>query len=239
MNRKREIFDLLLLSFLTLFAELVFIRYVTSNIYLLSYYKNAILLSIFLGIGTGFMISREKRNYIELLPVATLILLYLIINFHNYLRIDIDFGSRSESIWPEFWANTKAKSVPMLGVLTVSYVLIALYFIPFGQETARRMKTFKPLLAYSVNIAGAIAGIAVFELIGRFWITPIIWFAIVLVPLLWLMRGYTKRTSYLINLFAVLASLFLLYSAQTAFEFWSPYSKIKLYSFSSQTYDQG
>lgn len=232
MDNKKTAFNLLLVSFLTLFAELVFIRYLASNIFLLSYYKNAILLSVFLGIGTGFMISRVKRNLIEYLPVATLVLLCIIIYFNDYLRIDLDLASKDESIWPEFWANTKARGVPIFGVLSVFYILIALYFVPLGHETARMMRSFKPLTAYSVNVAGAIFGIAVFELAGRYWLTPLVWFAVILVPLLWWSRIYSTRVTFVINIFAVIISLFLLFTAQRGFEVWSPYSRIAVYPYS-------
>src|SRR5436305_1935622 len=43
-----------LLGFLTLFLELVLIRYLSGTIWNLGYFPNLVLLAVFLGMGTGF-----------------------------------------------------------------------------------------------------------------------------------------------------------------------------------------
>ncbi|MBI4948531.1 MAG: hypothetical protein HY955_00095 [Deltaproteobacteria bacterium] len=234
MTDKRPGLNLFIISFLTLFGEMMFIRYVSSNIYLLSYYKNAILIAIFLGIGIGFLTSRSKRNYIEFIPIASLVLVTIIIYFNDYLRIDLDHSLKDESIWPEFWANTRAQSVPILGVLVFFYVAIALYFIPLGQETIRAMSAFRPLRAYSINVAGALAGIVLFAIAGWLWTTPLVWFAVFLVPTLWLSRKYSNRVVFYLNAASIIITLFLVFSAHFGAEVWSPYSRIRVYPFSAQ-----
>lgn len=230
---KNAWFDLFLISFLTLFGEIAFIRYIPSNIYLLSFYKNAVLLAVFLGLGTGFMMSREKRNFAQYLPLASLVLICIVIYFNDYLRIDLDYASKDESIWPEFWANRRAAGVPIFGVLIFFYLYIALYFVPFGQETIRAMRSFTPLKAYSINIGGSLAGIVAISVLGWLWTTPLLWFAILLGPLLWWSYRYSTRLIFTINIAAVLLSLFIIFSAHSALEMWSPYSRIRVYPFSS------
>jgi hypothetical protein len=226
-------FDLFLISFLTLFGEIALIRYIPSNIYLLSFYKNSVLLAVFLGLGTGFMMSREKRNLVEYLPLASLVLICIVIYFNDYLRIDLDYASMDETIWPEFWANTRATGVPVFWVLVFFYLYVAFYFVPFGQETIRAMKSFSPLKAYSINIGGALAGIVAISVLGWLWTTPLLWFAILLVPLLWWSYRYSTRLVFTINIAAVLLSLFIIFSAHSGLEMWSPYSRIRVYPFSS------
>ncbi|MFQ5465854.1 MAG: hypothetical protein ACE5EI_08000, partial [Thermodesulfobacteriota bacterium] len=133
----REAARLFTISFLVLFGELLFIRYLASNIYLLSYYKNSMLIAIFLGFGIGFMLLKRPRNLVNLIPLATLVLVTVVVSFNDYLRIDLDYGALDEAIWPEFWANDRARAVPVLAVLVVFYTAMALYFVPFGQETVR------------------------------------------------------------------------------------------------------
>ena len=233
MNVQKATLKLFLISFLGLFGELAFIRYLPSNIYLLSYYKNSILIAIFLGFGIGFMTGAGKRRFIEYLPVATLALLCVVIYFNDYLRIDLNYGAKEEVIWPEFWANTRAQSVPIFGVLVFFYVLMALYFIPIGQETIRAMSFFTPLKAYSINIFGSLAGIVAFTILGWLWTTPLVWFSIFLIPLLWWSYTYSNRTTFLLNVSAVVITLFIVFSAHFGPEAWSPYSKIRVYPFSS------
>ncbi|MBI5643931.1 MAG: hypothetical protein HY954_10715 [Deltaproteobacteria bacterium] len=233
MSERKQAFNLFLISFLSLFGEMVFIRYLSSNIYLLSYYKNAVLIAIFLGLGIGFMVSRSKRNPVEFLPLATLVLVCIIIYFNDYLRIDLDYNLKDESIWPEFWANTRARSVPIFGVLIVFYIMMTLYFIPLGQETMRAMAAFKPLKAYSINIAGALAGIIAFSVAGWLWTTPLVWFAVFLPPLLWWSYLYSNKTVFYLNIASVVITLFLVLSAHWGPEVWSPYSRIRVYPFSA------
>lgn len=234
MINKRPALNLFIISFLTLFGEMLFIRYISSNIYLLSYYKNAVLIAIFLGLGIGFLTSRSKRNLIELIPIASLVLVTIIIYFNDYLRIDLDHSLKDESIWPEFWANTRAQSVPIFGVLVFFYIAIALYFIPLGQETMRAMAAFRPLRAYSLNIAGALAGIVLFAIAGWLWTTPLVWFTVFLVPTLWWSWKYSKRGVFYLNIAAVFITLFLVFSANYGPEVWSPYSRIRVYPYSAQ-----
>ena len=238
MNNKRAFFALFVISFLTLFAEMVFIRYIPSNIYLISYYKNALLIAIFLGLGTGFMLSKTKRNYIELIPVATLVLICLIFYFNHYLKIDIDYTTKDESIWPEFWANPRSQSMPLPLFLLFAYIVMTFYFIPFGQETVRAMQPFKPIAAYSINIAGSLTGVILFALVGWLWTFPAVWFALLLIPLLWWIYRSSTKLMKVISSAAIILTIMLLvsfHSSHNTIELWSPYSKIKVYSFSEKT----
>ena len=228
---KKAAFSLFLISFLSLFGELVFIRYVPSNIYLLSYYKNAVLIAVFLGLGTGFIASDGGRDYIKYIPPASLLIICAVIYFNDYLRIDLDYASKDESIWPEFWANTRARKVPLFGVLAVSYLIIALYFVPIGQEVMKAMRPFRPLKAYSINIAGSLAGIVFFSIAGWLWTTPLVWFAVFLTPILWWSYVYSTRNVFIINIFATVIALFMVFSSVVGPQIWSPYSRIRIYPF--------
>ncbi len=230
--------DLFLISFLSLFAEMAFLRYIPSNIYLLSYYKNAILIAVFLGLGIGFMLSKAKRNLIEWLPVATLAILCVVIYFNDYLRIDIDYSRMDASIWGEFWANTRARGVPMFWALVAFYIMTALYFIPLGQETGRAMSRFAPLKAYSLNIAGSLAGVVSFAVAGWLWTKPVVWFAVVFILLLKCSYAYSNRRVFALNAAAAVIALFVAFSANTGLEVWSPYSRVRVYPFSG-SFDYG
>lgn len=231
MKEKNALIRLFLISFLTLFAEMVFIRYLSSNIYLLSYYKNAVLIAAFLGLGAGMMMDKGRASLLRLLPVATLAFICIVVYFNDYLRIDLDYAGLDESIWPEFWANSRAQSVPIFMVLSFFYVVVALYFVPLGQETIKAMSSFRPLAAYSVNLAGSILGVIAFSLAGWLWTTPVIWFTVFLAPLLLLTRRDSSATTFVINAAAVVLSIFVVFSSVLGPEMWSPYSKVRVYPF--------
>lgn len=52
------------------------------------------------------------------------------------------------------------------GLITVLFVASAMIFYPIGQETGRLFRPFKPLTAYSINVAGALVGSLAFTLIS-------------------------------------------------------------------------
>src|SRR4026207_1402626 len=56
------------LSFLSLFLELMVIRWVPGSIRLVTYYSNLMLISSFLGIGLGVMLAERRANLIRWFP---------------------------------------------------------------------------------------------------------------------------------------------------------------------------
>jgi len=62
MNNKRAAIDLFLVSALSLFVELVFIRWAASEVRMLAFYKNFALIAAFLGIGLGFTYRQRSPN---------------------------------------------------------------------------------------------------------------------------------------------------------------------------------
>ena len=67
---------LFLISVLSLFLELLVIRWISSEIRIFAYFKNLVLTACFLGLGLGCYFSRRKINFLAFLgPFAFLVLL--------------------------------------------------------------------------------------------------------------------------------------------------------------------
>src|SRR2546422_3119013 len=60
---KKNYWDLLLLSFISLFLELAIIRWLSSEIRIFAYFKNLPLMAAFLGFGVGFFLH-EKSGWL-------------------------------------------------------------------------------------------------------------------------------------------------------------------------------
>ena len=54
--------QLLLMGFITLFLELALIRYLAGNVWNLGYFPNIVLLSVFVGMGIGFVFHHYFRE---------------------------------------------------------------------------------------------------------------------------------------------------------------------------------
>src|SRR5690348_18326543 len=59
-----SLFELLLASFLTLFAELAFIRWLAVEVRVFAYFKNLALLLCFLGFGIGCALARNPIRWL-------------------------------------------------------------------------------------------------------------------------------------------------------------------------------
>lgn len=68
--------QLMLVSLLSLFLELLMIRWISSEIRVFAYFKNFVLIACFLGFGLGCYLCRRKINLLVMvLPLAAIVLL--------------------------------------------------------------------------------------------------------------------------------------------------------------------
>jgi len=84
MNKKSETrnacLQLFAVSFITLFLELMIIRWVPANVKLIAYYANLMLISSFLGIGLGALVKGKGLNLFRCFPyILAVNIIFLII----------------------------------------------------------------------------------------------------------------------------------------------------------------
>src|SRR5260370_354193 len=65
--------NLALWSFLSLFMELLMIRWISSEVRIFAYFKNFVLIPCFLGFGLGCYLSRTKINFLLMLVPLTVL----------------------------------------------------------------------------------------------------------------------------------------------------------------------
>jgi hypothetical protein len=192
MKNKRLIFDLFLVSALTLFTELVFIRWAASEVRMLAFYKNFALIAAFLGIGLGFAYRQRapKQRLFEryFFPFLTASVI-LILLFGRTSLSDLILLNRSGA--EEYiWAGTidiqnpfvdTALDILFYAVLMVLYLMITVLFIPLGELTARKFSNFKPLPGYTINVLGSLTGILIYTLVSFLEWSPPVWYLMVCV----------------------------------------------------------
>jgi SAM-dependent methyltransferase len=227
--------DLFLVSFLILFMELACIRWFGSTVVYLTFFTNTALLAAFLGISVGCLATSYRRNLIQtvlptLLAGMTLACLVLYV-FTKYSDIMIDVGGQGSPQQVFFGTEYRARDltrfvVPLEAVAGVFFVLIALAFVGLGQVMGRAFSAIgNRVVAYTINIAGSLAGIASFAAVCYFRAPPPVWFAMTCTLALNFVPRLTLR-----QVFAPFAILVLLALADTAVPvaqtIWSPYYKI-------------
>src|SRR3989344_1882993 len=115
-NDKETIISLLIISFLALFFELAFIRWLPANILSLAYFSNIVLISSFLGLGLGIMISSYKKDLFWLFPVGLVIAIAFFLLFRQY-EIILP-AETNEWIWSYYSGNKFNAPNASFGIFT-------------------------------------------------------------------------------------------------------------------------
>src|SRR5499427_6264454 len=169
---------------LSLFLELALIRWQSSVLEFLAFYKNFSLLACFAGLGLGYALAARDR-----IPLQMVVpLLGAQFCFFLFVRIEFLFV-HSEST--RFEVNpfreqlamgiSPGNGVDALGLfllLSVIFLLTALTFVPIGQMCGRLMERRKNLRAYGLNLIGSLLGVVMMLVASLLWTPPLVWFAL-------------------------------------------------------------
>jgi SAM-dependent methyltransferase len=203
-----------LASFLVLFLEVALIRWMPAYIRLLAYFSNFILLASFLGIGIGCLLAARRVRLFALFPSIHLGVVAAV-----YLaRLEVAVPT-SGSIYFSSGTTEDVVLVESTLLLPMLFVIVAALFVALAQRMALEMASLPPLRAYTINLAGSLAGVAAFALISWLELPPTIWFAVAFgsaAPLL------GRRPLQ----FALLAASLVLVDTMARGALWSPYYKI-------------
>ncbi len=242
MTNRRAVFDLFLVSALGLFVELVFIRWVASELRVLAFYKNVALIGAFLGLGLGFALRHRSpqrdyfsRFYFLLLVINVIVVLLLGRTMLSELIL-LNRTNAQEFLWAGALEVTNPLVSTLLdigfyAILLGLFALITLLFIPLGNLTAHKFSAFKPLPGYTINVVGSLVGILVYTFISFLGWPPAIWFLLAgLAGLYFLPRGDTRRWVAQAALAAVPIVLALVWPTGAERTLWSPYYRIDLTS---------
>lgn len=223
--------QLLLASFLTLFAELAFIRWIAVEVRVFAYFKNLALLLCFVGFGLGCALARQSTRWLT--GIASFLGLVLLV------RLPIENGRWLEGISQslgaaadvEIWATGTSWHWTrfLLGSLVamVLFLLVVWIFVPLGQTVSRQMdRAASTLSAYSWNLLGSLAGILAFLGASRLMLPPSFWLGAVLVGFAFLQTTWKARFAA-VGLVAPLLLLLHEPSDSDHYSMWTPYQQIQ------------
>jgi len=186
----RTCLELFLISFLILFFELAFIRWFASTVTFLTFFTNTVLMACFLGVSVGCLAAERRRSFmrgfIPLTLLAVVAACVVLWGYQNFSRVVIDVGGQQSPQLIYFGTDARQMDpskfvVPIEFLVALFFVLIAVIFIGPGQELGRRFNAARNrVVAYTANILGSLAGIALFGLMSYFWLPASVWFAIAL-----------------------------------------------------------
>jgi spermidine synthase len=222
---------LLLASFLTLFAELAFIRWIAVEVRAFAYFKNLALLLCFVGFGLGCALARQTSRWPAGIGAFLGLLLVVRLPIHNGQWLEGLSQSLGAAADVEIWATGSSWHwTHFLGgalVAAALFLLVVWIFVPLGQTVSRQMdRAPSRLSAYSWNLLGSLAGILAFLGVSDLMLPPSFWLGAVLLGFAFLQ---TTRQRQLVVASLLLPLALLLHDPSTAdsYALWTPYQQIQ------------
>jgi spermidine synthase len=228
---------LFLISAAGLFLELLLIRWVSTEIRIFAYLQNCVLVVCFLGLGMGCWNCRKPFALRDLLiPLAGLVVLLSVpITRYGLGRITGMFSGFSDMVVWDWSVKTGWEVIahPALG-MALTLLLMALIwdtFVPVGRLLGRLMSDHPHTIsAYSVNVAGSLAGIWLFVGLSAATLPPGVWFAGFAVAAAYFAGtgGYSKKWDYTLLAAIVAVSVLAGWERGYTETHWSPYQKLSV-----------
>jgi hypothetical protein len=177
--------ELLLVSLLSIFCELVIIRWLSTEIRVFQYFKNLPLMSAFLGLGLGFLWVEHKRNYFRWSSLLFLLFSMLLILAFPFRLTFLTFANAFDYVMfgvSPVVAGSEVQmmldSIKNLLIMLAIFFFSASIFVGLGQKTASLFQKMKPLSAYSINVLGGLLGTLLFSLLSLLCTGPAVWMAV-------------------------------------------------------------
>lgn len=219
-----DAWKLFLASFLSLFVELALIRWIPGTVHIVGFFTNLVLIASFLGLGIGMARPAPARASVwrflfRLAIVVAALSVVHIVNPEVSLPQGGDYGLNEAVL-------DVGISIPLPLVLIAVFALSAWMNIPLGQLVAVHFDGMERIRAYSINIAGSLAGVAAFSLLAWRSLPPEVWFGLALVFVLVLDRQRVYAVPIAVIAVALLA---LHFNDSDRFHNdvrWSPYYKV-------------
>jgi hypothetical protein len=244
---KQEIVDLFLLSVLSLYFELIVIRWLGSEIRAFSIFKNFPLIACYIGLGYGLMTSSGKQFLFKAFPAFLLVLTAIIASSQwtgltDILMLGLRVSGLAGGWWDATHPPTQAISNPAAYVIfsiaaffTV-IILTATTMAGLGQRLGSLFRAEAPLQSYLVNLVGSAVGIAIFSALSFFCTGPIVWLAVGCAMAAWVYRRSKVSIAILVAAVAAVAiipakSVFPVEPGAPATILWSPYHRVDLVPF--------
>jgi len=229
---------LILASLLSLFLELLLIRWVSSEIRIFAYFKNFVLMACFLGFGLGCSLCHRKINLLPSFVSLLMLTLFIKLPWEPLRNL---ISSLPQLLAPfsdiNIWyvqggsltSNSLLQLLAASIIVSPLFVLLSLVLLPLGQMVGWQFERSRDGIgAYTINVLASLAGILLYTLLCYFWQPPALWMLVAgAISLLLFTRHRLVQASSL-AVFVICAALASLHHKVGETEYWSPYQKLTL-----------
>jgi spermidine synthase len=164
---------------LGLYLELMIIRWHASCFQVFAYFKNISLLACFLGLGIGYA-HGPRRPVLTPLVLPAIALQFAALYALRFSSLQSQLNNPvAEQLTLGLQTGHNFRQLAIVyGFLIMLFVFNALCFVPLGHLAARLMLRTGRLVAYSWNLVGSLAGIALFTGLSFLWAPPAAWLVV-------------------------------------------------------------
>jgi spermidine synthase len=244
---KHVLLSLFLASVAALYAEIMLIRWISTEVRIFAYFQNLALITCFLGFGLGCYLSSYRKNTIfSLMAMAALVVFVKapLENWKKFLSMHSSLLALSPDavIWGGFSKdfgifNMILSFAASIVVMAVFLALLIGIMVPLGQLVGFYLDlSGNAIRAYSVNLVGSVAGLWTLAVLSFLLLPPGYWFGLSF--LLILILQPSPRVA-LTGLVLLGISLMFLRDTHTDKEqtYWSPYQKLQVERMGEQIYN--
>jgi SAM-dependent methyltransferase len=160
-------------SFLVLFIEIALIRWLPSQIRLLSFFSNFILLASFLGIGLGCLLAPTRSRLFAWFPAVLAAIVGLVWAF----RIEVAVQA-SGAIYFTSGTTDDVVAIESFLLLPAIFFVVVGLFAALAERMGREMATMPPIQGYLWNVLGSLLGVIALGLLSWSQWPPQVWFGI-------------------------------------------------------------
>jgi hypothetical protein len=228
-QRVRSYLPLALISFLSVYLELIVIRWLAAEVRVFAYFKNFPLLAAFLGFGIGCLIAKRRKGYFKYAPSLLLILAAVISFAYHFGYTHITFVDPYETYLIGTFKFDLIQMFRGAGCVLGIFVLTTLLFASVCEKLGECLEEFPPLTAYTVNVGFSLAGILLYAWMSWMQWGPAIWLAVAACAMAPFFMMWPRRSGTAIwGWFAIPALVTVVLPVVTtpSSAVWSPYYRI-------------
>jgi len=227
--------QLLVVSLLGLYFEMLMIRWLSSEIRIFAYYKNLVLIACFLGFGLGCALCRRRVHPIATaLPILffTVFIAAPLPGMHDaVVNLTTLIGTTSQVLIWGLSGVPEALDYTSLAAAIVAvasfFACIVFIFVPIGQVVGSMLETApRGPLGYTVNVVGSLVGILLYTLICFLYQPPAIWFLVGALLFGAVFVRQRKAVLMFLGSCLLVAAALTVWVDKTSKVYWSPYQKL-------------
>ncbi len=228
---RKSVIELACICFLSLFLELMVIRWLSSEIRTFAYFKNVPLMACLFGLGVGLALSKSRRDWQKWFPFALLVVVSLICFADPLQLVHITIVDPTEFyiVGPIAWKSMDAtkpvyyvlQTIKGYAVLTSVFYLIVLIFVGIGQRLGAAFDKMGPSIAYTIDIGASLLGVLAFSAMSYFSLSPHWW---MLTAALFSLFYFRKPA----QIAALMLAVVIAFATAKPGVIWSPYYRISI-----------